>query len=134
MNNYSDYSEAVNRNGKEFELVVGVNAGYNHDNQEQINFCKLYREKIAEVAAKTGIYVTAVINESRAVYPTAFGCPIGGEVVYTVRGTWNPEFAADFGRYRKAIELMCRILAHNLNQSTFTLTWKEAVTSYFRKV
>ena len=126
--------ESQNNHTQEFELVIGINEGYNHNNDSSINIYDLYQEIAEKINEIHGIYISATILESRVVYSTAWGCPSGGEVVYIIKGTRNPKFVDDFEKYKKATERVAKTLASELKQSTFTLTWKNLELNYFKKI
>ena len=132
---YFDIKEYDNNNTQtqEFEVIIGVNEGYFHDNESNINISKLYQEIAEKIFKETKIYVSAVITENRVIYSAVWGCPADGEVVYSIRGTRNPQFVDSFEKYKEATEKIAKILASELNQTTFTLTWRDAELNYFKK-
>ena len=119
-----------------FEVTMGVTAGYFHSNEnadEGLNFRSEYQKVAAEVFATTGIYISAIIKQADVVYHTDWGCPVGGEKVYTISGERNPLFCYDQERYRQAVETIVERLATKFDQSTVTLTWSEKEFTYFTK-
>lgn len=87
--------------------------------------------KIAqEIYDKSGVFVTALTFKSRVVYP---GSPRGGEKVYFIKGTRNPEFTSDKEKYRKAVNEVARILADILQQTTYSIAWTNCNYNYFKK-
>ena len=121
--NYGNSSE-------EFELVIGINSGYFHKNENAVDFFSLYQEVAEEVAEETEAYVPAVIGKKKVVYSMEWGCPCGGEDVYSVKGVWNPEYS-ELKAYKEAVYNISKILASELGQRTFTLTWRKVELNYF---
>lgn len=126
--------ENQNNHTQEFELIIGINEGYNHNNDSSINIYELYQEVAEKVQKESELYISATITKSRVVYSTAWGCPVGGEVVYSIKGTRNPQFVENFEKYKKATEQVAKILASELKQTTFTLTWRDLELNYFKKI
>lgn len=124
--------ERENSQTEEFELVIGVNAGYFHNNENSLNFESLYQEIAKEVFQKEGIYISATIDKSKIIYSTDWGCPEGGEDIYRIKGTCNPAFA-ELDKYKKTVRVIAETLAERLSQSTFTLTWSKVNLNYFTK-
>lgn len=84
---YNDSNSEV----ESFELILGYIPGYNHEQLEKKNefddinrFNDLYYKVAEKVFKEDGVYVTAIINKVRVIYP---GCPEGGEKVYSIKGT-----------------------------------------------
>ena len=119
---------------EKFEIVMGVVAGYFHNNKTEGD--KSFGEKLqqlqAEVMDSTGLYVGVVWRPAMVSYSTDWGCPVGGEKVYQLSGTRNPEFAEDSGKYREAVELLCTKLMECFRQSTATLEWQNVELSYYK--
>jgi len=126
--------ECQNNQTQEFELVIGVNEGYFHNNEININIYKLYQEVAEKIYKEEGTYISATITESKVIYSAAWGCPAGGEIVYSIKGTRNPQFVDDFEKYKKATEQIVKILGSELKQSTFMLSWKNLELNYFKKI
>jgi len=81
-----------------FSVVVGVVAGYGHNNEVEnaVNIvAEAWQKAAADYFATTGIYPSGVVTPGKVVYHTDWGCPVGGEVVAVVSGSANPQ-KADF--------------------------------------
>lgn len=115
---------------EEFELIIGTNSGYFHKNENAVDFFSLYQEVAEEVAEQIEAYVPAVIEKKKVIYSMEWGCPCGGEDVYSVKGVWNPEYS-ELKDYKKAVYEISKILASKLGQRTFTLTWRKVSLDYF---
>ena len=119
---------------EKFEIVMGVVAGYFHNNEAEgdKSFGETLQALQSEVMAETGLYVSVVWKPAMVSYSTDWGCPVGGERVYSIQGTRNPEFAKDSEKYREAAELLCKRLMEEFHQSTATLEWQKTELSYLR--
>lgn len=72
-----------------FELILGYIPGYNQEQLENehqyddINrFNDLYRQVAEKVFEEENVYVTAIVNKVRVIYP---GCPEGGKEYIRLR-------------------------------------------------
>ncbi len=120
---------------EKFELVLGTVPGYFHNNEFKSE--KTFGMKLQEVQAgvfdDTGLYVSIVARPAKVSYHSVWGCPVGGEDVFLITGTRNPEFAQDKEAYRKTVELLVKRLMGVFHQSTATLEWQEVDLSYFKR-
>ena len=120
-----------------FQLVLGYIPGYSKEelkNQHQYDdiekFNSMYYQIAEQICKESGIFVTALINKSRVIYP---GCT-EGERVYIIEGSRNPRFAKYKEEYQKAVLKLAGILAAKLNQTTFSITWNHNISyDYFTK-
>lgn len=79
------------------EAIVGVNAGYGHNNEAGIDFdaiAEILKGILSEVESETGIYVSGSISEARTVYKTEWGCPNGGEKTFRFTADCNPTYSS----------------------------------------
>ena len=77
--------------------VIGINAGYGHKNNSNATLseiAELLKEKALKVEDETGIYVSAVIGNSKCCYKTDWGCPEGGEDTFTLNADCNPKYSS----------------------------------------
>lgn len=128
--------DETNSEVEKFELVMGYVEGYDEENIQKKNeyedldkFNSLYYEIAKKVWEEDGTFVTALIKKARVVYP---GCP-RGEEVYIIEGSRNSYFTLDPQRYKNAVNRVARILAAELNQTTFSITWNDIHYNYFKK-
>ena len=134
----SDYECNESKTDK-FEVVLEINEDYFRSDEIDVNIRYIWIKYIYmvwnrnanEIEKKHGIYIPALINENRVIYKD---CPIGGKVVYKISGERNPKFTKDSGKYRGAVEDLLELVAKELKQSTFTITWSEVELNYYRKV
>ena len=118
-----------------FEIVMGVTAGYFHNNEDQfkeVEFRADYQKIAGDLFNESGIYVSAVIATGDVVYHTDWGCPAGGEKVFIIKGERNPIFVEDAEKYRNVVEEITKKLISKYEQNTCSLTWKEVEFSYFQ--
>ena len=120
---------------EKFEIILGVVPGYFHDNESESD--EAFGEKLQDVQASvykdTGSYISVVWRPAMVSYHIEWGCPNGGEKVYQITGTRNPEFAQDANVYRKVTELFAKRLMDEFCQSTLTLEWQEVDLTYLKK-
>ena len=128
--------EETNSEVEKFELVIGYVKGYDEEDIQKNNeyediekFNSLYYEIAQKVWKEDGTFVTAVIKKSRAVYPD---CP-RGEEVYVIEGTRNEYFTQEPQKYKNAVNRVARILASELEQTTYSITWSATHYNYFKK-
>lgn len=119
-----------------FEAVVGIVAGYSGeamlaeaDKVSTYAMGTVWQNVAIDVMENTGIYVSATINESKAVYATAWGCPVGGEPTYTISGSLNPRFG-EASAWKEAVLTVIRRVKEIFNQSTVTVEFWEVDQEY----
>ena len=129
--------DETNSEVESFQLVIGYISGYNREELERKNefdsierFNNLYYKIAQEVYDKSGVFVTALTYKSRVLYPD---CPEGGERVYVIQGSRNSYFTPDKAKYKNAVVKLARILASELRQETYSITWSNSSYSYFKK-
>ena len=129
--------DETNSEVESFQLVIGYISGYNREELERKNefdsiesFNALYYKIAQEVYYKSGVFVTALTYKSRVLYPD---CPEGGERVYVIQGSRNSYFTPDKAKYKNAEVKLARILASELRQETYSITWSNSSYSYFKK-
>lgn len=105
-----------------FEITIGINKGYDHNNECVTDFETDYQAIATDIYKRTGIYVSAVITPAKVVYNVDWGCPMDGEDVYVIKGVNNPQFAEP-DKYKNAVIKLIEKLATTFEQSTVTTTW-----------
>ena len=115
----------------QFEVVIGVNEGYfhNNDNSSIEDFNTLYQQMAADMYDELGVYISASISEKKVIYHKDLGCPVGGETVYSIIGTCNPEFC-ETETYKQVAMILLEKIARKLNQITFTVVWQDVELNY----
>ena len=110
-----------------FFATLGVNQGYGHANELASAIevvAKEWQKAAAEVYSESGVYVGAVIQDSKTVYHTDWGCPVGGEITATISGEVNPLYT-DINQYKDAVITVLEKVAVALKQSTTQLFFVE---------
>ena len=122
-------------NTVEFEAVLGVNPGYNHDN-DVVDVVDVVALAVAawdaaaeEELAAGGMYVPAAVTPGKAVYRQAWGCPQGGEVVVVVSGACNARFD-DPAAWRDSVVAVARRVKVSLGQSTVRIVFRVVEDEY----
>ena len=120
-----------------FELVLGYIPGYDEEELKSQNqydsiekFNELYYQIAEQIYRENDIFVTALINKSRVIYP---GAPVGGEKVYVIKGTRNPQYTEDKEGYKNAVNRIAEVLATYLKQTTYSIVWRNERYEYFKK-
>ena len=112
-----------------FSVVVGVVAGYGHNNEVESDateiVAKVWQKAAAEYFAATNIYVSGVVTPGKVVYHTDWGCPVGGEVVAVVSGSANPQFTEDLEAWKQAVIAVAKAVKTELKQSTISVEFQE---------
>ena len=120
----------------QFTFNVGVNPGYDHNNEvihPLISACSAWKEEAEAVAAEGWMYVAAVAQQAVTIYPKQFGCPDGGEDTVVFTGLLNTHFNKgpnDRVMYLIAVEKVCRRVARRLGQTTGYLSWSTVEFCY----
>lgn len=115
-----------------FSATLGVNQGYGHANAEKSALqivSEEWQKAAAEVMASGGVYIGAVVKDSRTVYHTDWGCPVGGEVTAEISGTCNPEYTA-VEAYKSAVIAVLEKCAKTLGQSTTQVVFTDGDFAY----
>ncbi len=104
-----------------FNATFGVNAGYDHEN-ENTNAASIvsaeWQNQAAKVFGSLGIYISVVVVDSKTVYNKDWGCPTGGELTATVSSEANPEFVTDLDLWKNSVLLIVKAVKAALEQST----------------
>lgn len=115
-----------------FEITLGINKGYGHNNECVTNFEADYQAIATDIYKRTGVYVSAVITPAKVVYNVDWGCPDDGEDVYIIKGVNNTQFVKP-ADYKEAVMLLIEKLATTFKQSTVTTTWSTIEFVYTTK-
>lgn len=117
------------------KLVIGTAPGYFTENigtSSMDVFCEAVKKAADVVNEKLKIYVSTIITPSRAVYSHVWGCPQGGEEVFTISSTRNPEFAPDKAAWQQACLKLAELLKKEFGQSTATVEFSETSLIYLK--
>ncbi|HAG42116.1 MAG TPA: hypothetical protein DCL31_00285 [Clostridium sp.] len=119
-----------------FEIVTGINKGYFHANEQTTNLAlvgELWQRLANKIYEESGIYVSAIIRESKAVYNEEWGCPIGGEDTVILTGVANQEFVDDIEKWKDTVIKLAKELKNRLKQSTLTCEFMDTELHYFKE-
>ena len=115
-----------------FEITLGINKGYGHNNECVTNFEADYQAIATDIYKRTGVYVSAVITPAKVVYNADWGCPMDGEDIYVIKGVNNPQFTEP-DKYKDAVTKLIEKLTTAFKQSTVTTTWSTVDMIYTTK-
>ena len=108
-----------------YEVVIGVpdDEFVNCRRESQVDkMIAKWQEAAKNYYEKTEVYVSAIVNEGKAIYNKDWGCPDGGERTLTFNCTANTNFIKDLELYETGIHYIAGILKKYFNQSTITIT------------
>lgn len=88
-----------------------------------------WQKAAAQVMEQSGVYVSATINSSKALYHTDWGCPEGGEPTYTISGSLNPKFGEPTAWKQAVIDCIKTVKA-GFKQLTVTIEFNEVDQVY----
>ncbi len=89
-----------------------------------------WKEYAKEYYDKTGIYVSTIANEGKAIYHNEWGCPYGGERTITFNCTPNYYFINDINKYEIGIYYIIGKLKKEFKQHTITVTIMDTYMQY----
>jgi hypothetical protein len=130
-------------NENTFTATFGLVPGYfvsQQDGADIHSFDILWQVYMQKEYEKSGIVISAVMNESKTVYPVAFGSPLGGEKTITVSGVMNPEYFKNSGNlyhkdlihWRAAVVRVVKAVKKALTQTTVTIIFSESRVVYLK--
>jgi hypothetical protein len=112
-------------------ITIGMNEGYNHTNDSNTGSMEELYQKVAQKHFdESGLYISALISPAKVIYSQEWGCPDGGEEVYKIETTANPEFVKDLGKWRCTVKEIALELKNELKQSTVTIETVEVGLTY----
>jgi len=111
-----------------FQATMGLSEGYWHGNTELKEAKEVvslvWQMKAQYIFNTTSVYVTAVVSNSKAIYPLKKGCPIGGEDVATITGQCNPE-VTDIDKFKESVISVLKLCKEELKQTTCQVVFSE---------
>jgi hypothetical protein len=111
-----------------FELLIGVNPGYHHENElhDPIATASAAWHAAAEQCLQAGgYYIPGSVTFCKMVYRPEWGCPEGGEDAVMISGVMNTRFYQDEDLYIDSVRKTCKAVQNELRQVT-------AILSFFR--
>ena len=128
MPDFSQYFNAV-----KWSMMIGINSGYHLTEQKTMpedEFADIFRAVAEEVYVETGVYISAVMNASRALYRSEWGCPDGGEFSYTLTGCSNPLYVS-VDSYLNTLEQVAKRMKTRLRQTALYVEIVPAHCDYY---
>lgn len=128
------------RKSDEFNVTIGVVAGYaGEDCLKQFkiidkkSFNTVWQQKALQEYEKSGIYISGISTFGYALYNKEWGCPTGGEPVYSVTGARNPEFYTDSNKWKRTVKNVVTAVKEYFKQEAVTLTFREIEYCYLKE-
>ena len=109
---------------KTIKATVGVNPGYSENNTKELNyndFFTVLQYCCKMVKKDTGVDVSFIFQNGRACYDSEYGCPMGGEPVYTLETTMDPRVNT-IATWEPAVMQVIAMLKEKLIQTNITVT------------
>ncbi|WP_108670610.1 hypothetical protein [Peribacillus acanthi] len=113
-------------------IVLGVNKGYG-ENIEKNPLLKAstgWQRIAAQVYKESGIYISAIANESKAIYHTEWDCPVGGEDTVTFTTSANREYVNSLEAWKDAVLTVTKRLKEEFEQYTVTVEFESITLVY----
>jgi|AntRauTorcE11897_2_1112592.scaffolds.fasta_scaffold71457_1 hypothetical protein len=119
-----------------FEVVFGVNPGFNHDNEVTdpvAVMTMVWLEQMDLVRQNSGLYISALILPGRVSYPKEFGAPDGGEEVVEVSGYYNAQYHRYTELWQAAVRSTVSKCKDVLEQDTVALLFFPCQVEYMTR-
>lgn len=114
-----------------WSMTIGTSPGYSTKRGAPPDLDTIgtrYQEIAAAIEDETGVYISAVLTPSRALYRTDWGCPAGGEETVTFSGSHHPAFSKA-PEYKAALQELAARMKDAFRQSTILLeVWPDEIT------
>lgn len=120
-----------------FTATLWVNIGYWHNNEEQESakdlVSKVRQKNAKKIFEQTGVYISAWVKDSNAVYNMDRWCPEWGEKIAEVEGVRNPEFIKDAEKFKQAVIDVLSLCQEDLDQTTTQIEFQNDVEFVYLK-
>lgn len=119
-----------------FEVVFGVNPGYNHSNEAQDPVAVMndvWLEQMNFVRQNSGLYISALVHLGTACYPKEHGAPDGGEDVVVVSGYFNEKYHYHVEDWKKAVRHIVLRCKEVMDQSTVALLFVPCEVEHYEQ-
>lgn len=118
-----------------FEFNIGINSGSidNKTIKDPLRTATdVWMEEAEKIFKTTGIYVSAIAMPGKNLYPKQWGCPTSGQDTIVFRGILNTEFNIKETDWRKQVQVISKIVAGRLGQTTVYLSFYEVDFEYLK--
>lgn len=102
------------------------------DKRQLVRVSSVWGMIASKVCSETGVYVSSIISEARADYPEKYGCPTGGEKVYVITSSFNPEYGSSKEEWLTSVDKCIQYIKEELKQSTITAEYTGIYLQYLK--
>ncbi|MBP2143371.1 hypothetical protein J2127_000526 [Methanococcus voltae] len=119
----------------QYAITFGINEGYFHENENVIKnnpskeIGTVLQKLLLKTMEETDVYPSGVLQSTKCIYNTEWGCPIGGEDTFTIIGSANPKFV-NLENYKKAVIYFAELIKKEFRQKTITIEFKDVEMVY----
>ncbi|MBP2173272.1 hypothetical protein [Methanococcus voltae] len=119
----------------QYTITFGINEGYFHENEKLIEndiskeIGTVLQNLLLETMKETEVYPSGVLQTTKCIYNTEWGCPTGGEDTFTMMGSANPKFV-NLEIYKKAVIHFAELIKKEFKQTTITIEFKDVEMVY----
>ena len=115
-----------------FQLDINYDAVFYHPELVYRENSPIYLECADKVYKVTGVYVSTVMLQSKALFSHDWGCPYTGKDSLTFTGSLNPLHHADVKVWRASVVDVAELLKHKLIQTVAYLSFFESELIYLK--
>jgi len=111
-----------------FRIDFGTVSGYGVENAPTTSMSVIGEDikRLADYGSDSPVKITGILSETRSIYSTDWGCPVGGEKTFAFSGTQNPEFCEDAQAYKEAVLTLAGKIQREYAQSRVYVSFTKA--------